>query len=55
MLKIFRPLTPSEVVKKQLTNAELDLLAAKTAQEHYAAQVAMLQNRVARLKKEIQE
>lgn len=50
----FQKPNPATVVKIQLKDAELDLLAAKTALEHYTAQVNMLQSRVERLKKEVQ-
>jgi hypothetical protein len=48
--KLFRRLTPAEMAAKELADAELLLLEARTAQEYAASIVAYNEARIKRLR-----
>lgn len=48
--RFFSPITPTQIVAKQLRDAEVDLLTARAAAEFYTYQANMLNSRVSRLR-----
>ena len=48
--KIFRRLTPAEVAAKELADAELSVLEARTAQEYAASIINYNETRIKRLR-----
>ena len=48
--KIFRRLTPAEVAAKELAEAELSVLEARTAQEYAASIILYNETRIKRLR-----
>ena len=48
--KIFRRLTPAEVAAKELAEAELSVLEARTAQEYAASIINYNETRIKRLR-----
>lgn len=53
--KAFRRVTAAEVMAKELANAELELLEARTAQEFAASVISYNESRCKRLRKSLSE